>query len=114
MTYYTRLEVAHSDKDASLLQPSLFLKGLGTVSLFTAEKANVFVIATHFLLAWTNAIAYIVTDLITTVISFVIQAPGRRYDIQLNDTQHKGLFVTLGINDIQHSTTAQAPYADCH
>jgi hypothetical protein len=88
--------VAHSDKHASLLQPSLFLKCLGTVSLFTAEKASVFVIAKHFLLAWSNAIAYKVIDLITIAISFVMQAPGGRHDIQHNDTQH---------NDIQHKDT---------
>jgi hypothetical protein len=41
-----------------------------------AEKASVFVIVSHFLLTETNALAYYPTELITAVISFMIDAPG--------------------------------------
>jgi hypothetical protein len=40
------------------------------------QKANAFIIANHFLLAWTITLAFYVTELIMAVISFMIQAQG--------------------------------------
>ncbi len=52
------------------------------IKLFTAvitsvvQLASVFAIGNHFLLVLTNTLAFYVTELITAVISFMIQAPG--------------------------------------
>ncbi len=39
-------------------------------------------------------------------------ASKRSYDTQYNDTQHKGIFAALGVNDTQHER--QCHYAECH
>ncbi len=41
------------------------------------QQASAFAIVTHFLLALTNALAFYVTEVITTVMIFMIQARGK-------------------------------------
>jgi len=56
--------------------------GARIIKLFTVginyvvQCASAFAIVSHFLLALTNTLAFYVTELITAVISFMIQAPG--------------------------------------
>ncbi len=54
-----------------------------------------FVIASHFLLAWTNTLAYYAKELVTIVISFIIQAP--RVDVinQFTNVCKMGRFSVL-------------------
>ncbi len=59
----------------------IFIRGC-IIKLFTAiinsavQKASAFAIGSHLLLALTNTLAFYVTELITAVIIFMIQAPG--------------------------------------
>ncbi len=59
-----------------LSQGACIIKHFTVVINFVVAQASAFAVVSHSLLALTNTLAFYITELITAVISFMIQAPG--------------------------------------
>jgi hypothetical protein len=77
LAYYTKTKIVPVEKFYKICPVVCNTKHFRAVIYCVVQKASAFAIVTHFLLALTNTLAFWVTELMTAVISFLTQAPGK-------------------------------------
>jgi len=74
----------------SICQGPVSLNFFAAVINSIVQKVSAFAIVSHFLLALTNTLAFSVTELITAVISFMIQTPSYNSEFLYENIHYAG------------------------